>query len=166
MGWQGFEYADVVQQIATYLLPVPDQADTLGNLKDDYVSELAVEAILASRAFQKKGNQQGESRYVYKSLWNYARSQARVKRRRKWVDADASIDQIDPVSLEKQAEARSSIRRLQKNLDKASLRILIQLAEAEGDVVSAWRLDARYHRRYYAALVKKARNAAKKLLQN
>lgn len=166
-GWQGFEYAEVVHRIAAYLVPRRDQADVLGNMQDDYVSDLCLEAILASRAFQQRGgDEKGEFRYVLKSLWNYARTQARSRFRRRRFYFRPLYRELDPISLEAQAEARSSIRALQKNLDKMSLGLLMQLAAAEGDLREAWAADPRYHRRYFVAKAKEAREAGKRLLQN
>lgn len=166
-GWQGFKYAEVVHRIAAYLLPRKDQADVLGYMQDDYVSDLCVEAILASRSFQERGGDaKGETRYVLKSLWNYARTRARSRFRRRRFYFQPLRYQLDPISLEAQAEARSSIRALQRNLDRMSLEMLMQLAAAEGDVREAWKADPRYHRRYFAVKAKEAREAAKAVLQN
>jgi len=166
-GWQGFEYAEVVHRIAAYLVPRRNQADVLGNMQDDYVSDLCVEAILASRAFQKHQGEdaKAETRYVLKSLWNYARTRARSRFRRRRFYFRPLYRELYPISLEAQAEASSSIRALQRNLDRMSLGLLMQLAAAEGDVREAWAADPRYHRRYFAAKVKGAQKAAKAILQ-
>jgi len=167
MGWQDFEYAEAVHRIATYLVPIPNQADALGNLQDDYVSELCIEALLASRAFRSKGApSHGETSYVYKSLWNYARTQARSRFRRKRFKAQPVESELDPVSLEERTEARESIRKLQKSLDKKSLQVLLELAAVGGNLTEAWEAHPQYNRRYFAAVVRKAREAGKKALQN
>jgi DNA-directed RNA polymerase specialized sigma24 family protein len=167
MGWQDFEYAEAVHRIATYLVPIPNQVDALGNLQDDYVSELCIEALLASRTFRSMGTSpQGEASYVYKSLWNYARTRARSRFRRRRFVAQPFESELDPVSLEERAEARESIRKLQKNLDKKSLRVLLELAAAGGNLTEAWEANPQYNRRYFAAVVRKARDAGKKVLQN
>lgn len=166
MGWQDFEYAEAVHRIATYLVPIPNQADALGNLQDDYVSELCIEALLASRTFRSKGSPpQGEASYVYKSLWNYARTRARSRFRRRRL-AQPVESELDPVSLEERTEARESIRKLQKSLDKKSLRVLLELAAVGGNLTEAWEAYPQYNRRYFAAVVRKAREAGKRVLQN
>lgn len=167
-GWQGFEYAEVVQRIAAYLVVRRNQVDVLGNMRDDYVSDLAIEALLASRTYQKKHGRSGkaEARYVQKSLWNFARDLKRLRyRRNRYFFQTADFEQ-DPVSLESWYEARESIERLQKRVDKGSLKVLTQLAEAEGDVTEAWKMDPWCHRTYFYEVVRHAREAGKKALQN
>lgn len=164
----GFEYETVVNRIASFLLSKSHRTDVLGNLRDDYVSELCIEAMLASKKYKRRygGCRKQEARYVYKSLWNYARMQNRSRVRRKGIVFQPLNGELDPVNLETQMEARSSIRALQKNLDETSLKMLAQVGAADGDISEAWKEDPRYHRWYFNSKVQQAREAGKKVLQN
>ena len=165
---QGFEYATVVNRVASYLLSKSHQADVLGRLRDDYVSELCIEAMLASKHYKKKfgGCRKQEARYVYKTLWNWARDQNKARARRKGIHFQPLNGELDPVNLESQMEARSSIRALQKNLDKTSLKTLAQVAGADGDLTEAWKDNPRYHRWYFNSKVQQAREAGRKVLED
>lgn len=164
---QDFEFAEAVDKVATYLAPKPDQVDVLGYLQDDYRSELSLEAWLASKVLRGQHRGSERTRYVLKALWNYARTRNRSRYRRNRHPSQTFDRALDPVDLESQVEARSSLRKLQKNLDKTSLAVLIQLAEANGEVSKAWTDgDQRYHRRYFSVKVKQARAAGQKVLQN
>jgi hypothetical protein len=169
-GWQGFRYAAVVHRIAVHLAAKPYQADVLGNMRDDYVSELAIEALLASRKYQERyGGGNGESRYVHKSLWNYARSQKRFRFRRRhfWFQTfESELDPVSPVSLEDQTEARDLLAVIQKKLDKRSWGLLASVAEADGDLSAAWEADPSCNRWYFNAKVQRAREAGRKVIQN
>lgn len=165
---QDFEFAEAVNRVAAYLSPKPDQADILGNLQGDYRTELYLAAKSASHSFQKKyGDDSDEKlRYVLKALWNYARVRVRSRYRRNRFFLRSVNGELDPIDLASQMEARSSIHALQKNLDKNSLKVLIALAEADGDVTKAWNDDPRYHRRYFSVKVQRAREAGRRVLQN
>lgn len=166
----GFEYATVVNRIASYLLARRGQVDVLGNMRDDYVSELCIEAMLASKTFKKKygGCRKTEARYVYKSLWNYARmkNRSRLRNKNSGVRFQPLNGELDPVNLEAQMEARSSIRALRKNLRKENLAILAQVAESNGDITEAWKEDPTCHRWWFNSKVQRARDAAKKVLRD
>lgn len=166
-GLQGFEYAEIVHRVASYLISGNGQTDVLGNVQDDYVSDLCLEALLASRAFRKKygGCRAQEARYVYKSLWNYARMANRSRVRCRRVCTQSLDSQLDPVSLESAIEARNSIEALKKNLDVINLEILTRIAAAGGNTTDAWKEDPTCNRTWFSTRVQKARKAAKKILQ-
>jgi hypothetical protein len=167
-GWQGFEYAEVVHKIAAYLVNKPNQTDVLGNMRDDYVSDLAIEALLASKAYQAKHGQcqRAEAQYVRKSLWNYARDQKRLRYRRNRFFFQTPDYLQDPIDLDAQCDARAMIAKVQKHTDRESLEVLALLALAGGEVTEAWRAYGRYHRGYFYAVVRRAREAGKRSFQN
>lgn len=166
-GLHGFEYAEIVYRVASYLISGNGQVDVLGNIRDDYVSDLCLEALTASRIFREKygGCRAQEARYVYKSLWNYARMMNRSRARCRFSHPQPLDSQLDPIRLEQVIEARSSIRALRENLDATNLEILTRIAAAGGSTTDAWKEDPTCNRSWFSTRVQRARRAAKKILQ-
>jgi len=163
---QGFEFAPAVNRVASYLLSTK-RADVLGNMREDYVSELAMLAIVASRRFKKErgGCRKQEARYVYKSLWNYARYMNRERVASKNRFFQSFEEELDPISLEEQIEVRDSLRALRERLSPVNWQILERLGEANNSIPEAWKMDPSCDRKYFHQKVNRARTTAKRILR-
>jgi hypothetical protein len=165
---QGFDYATVVNKVASYLLSTTSKTDFLGNMRDDYVSLLAIQAIKACRKFKKDhgGCRKQEARYVYKSLWNYAKCMNRARVRQKNIFFQPLNGELDPQSLEDQVEARDSIKALRERLEPVEWKILERMACADGNTTDAWAENPDdCSRMYFNVKVQRARESAKRILQ-
>ena len=162
----GFEFSTVVNRVATYLSPREREVDSLGNLRDDYVSELCLEALEASRKFKERygGCHKQETRYVYKSLWNYARRKKRGRIMQKGRFFQPLNRELDPVSMEAAMEARNSLRVLRKNLEQSTWQILERMAVVGGNKTEAWMVDPTCNRLYFNSKVQKAQWQAQTIL--
>jgi len=155
---QGFDlYFETAKKIANVFST--GGSDSLAYDRDDYISDLAERAFLARTHFQKQQAPcEHEAKYVYRSMWNRARS---LRRNRRYMDKFTAYpvlceNHIDPVSMEAQVEAKDTLSFLENNLHKENFALLTLLSDSVNAIEAADR--AGLGRRQFARKLAKARN--------
>lgn len=141
----GESYGRAVRQVAAWLAP-EGMVDALGCQREDYQQELSMVAFEAQAIFrrQKGRNAAYERKYVYKTLWNFARSCMRARARGVAVSAAFTGEMAgwavfeDVVHCEAQHEAREWARRFAESASAADAALAGRLIDAGGHVPRAY----------------------------
>ena len=165
-GLPGFEYETAVTKVASHLQPKKQQVDCIGNLYDDYVSDLCLEALQASHSFRQRyeGNTRQERRYVYKSLWNFARERNRSRARQNKFDHYEYRSDEDGVGIEGQLEARDSLRRIRSQVDLKDWKSLELVILEGGNLSDAWCREGNRGYTHFTARISETRKKMKRIL--